>query len=105
MSLQIYEEEASRCSCFGDSRTSPPDFDLKQWYTDLYSEQIAGYYDDEIKTMFVVQDTGFGGYEKLTYAHEYTHVLQDQVYGFDDILDMSEEACQADSENVPPSRP
>ncbi len=76
----------------------PPDFDLKQWYTDLYSEQIAGYYDDEIKTMFVVQDTGFGGYEKLTYAHEYTHVLQDQVYGFDDILDMSEEACQADSE-------
>ena len=41
---------------------------------------------------------GFGGYEKLTYAHEYTHVLQDQVYGFDDKLDMSEEACQADSE-------
>ncbi len=76
----------------------PPDFELKQWYTDLYSEQIAGYYDDEIKTMFVVQDTGFGGYEKLTYAHEYTHVLQDQVYGFDDQLDMSEEACQADSE-------
>jgi len=76
----------------------PPDFDLKQWYTDLYSEQIAGYYDDEIKTMFVVQETGFGGYEKLTYAHEYTHVLQDQVYGFDDQLDMSEEACQADSE-------
>ena len=37
----------------------PPDFDLKQWYTDLYSEQIAGYYDDEIKTMFVVQETGF----------------------------------------------
>lgn len=76
----------------------PPEFDLKQWYTDLYSEQIAGYYDDEIKTMFVVQDTGFGGSEKLTYAHEYTHVLQDQVYGFDDYLDMSEEACQADSE-------
>lgn len=76
----------------------PQDFDLKQFYTDLYSEQIAGYYDDEIKTMFVVEGMGFGGAEKTTYAHEYTHVLQDQVYGFDDTLDMSEEACQVDSE-------
>ena len=76
----------------------PPGFDLKQWYTDLYSEQIAGFYDDEVKTMYVVQGEGFGGPEKTTYAHEYTHVLQDQIYGFDDQLDMSEEACQADSE-------
>ena len=76
----------------------PPGFDLKQWYTDLYGEQIAGFYDDEVKTMYVVQGEGFGGSEKTTYAHEYTHVLQDQVYGFDDQLDMSEEACQEDSE-------
>ncbi len=76
----------------------PTGFNLKQLYTDLYSEQIAGFYDDEVKTMYVVQGTGFGGSEKLTYAHEFTHVLQDQVYGFDDKLDMSEEACQADSE-------
>ena len=76
----------------------PPAFNLKQWYTDLYSEQIAGFYDDEVKTMYVVQGEGFGGSEKTTYAHEYTHVLQDQVYGFEGRLDMSEEACQADSE-------
>ena len=76
----------------------PSGFNLKQLYTDLYSEQIAGFYDDEIKTMYVVQGSGFGGSEKLTYAHEFTHVLQDQVYGFDDQLDMSEETCQADSE-------
>jgi hypothetical protein len=76
----------------------PQDFDLKQLYTDLYSEQIAGFYDDEVKTMYVVQGSGFGGSEKLTYAHEFTHVLQDQVWGFDDGLDMSEEACEADSE-------
>ena len=92
------EEAQQDALVFATLGLMPPDFDLKQWYTDLYSEQIAGYYDDEIKTMFVVQETGFGGYEKLTYAHEYTHVLQDQVYGFDDKLDMSEEACQADSE-------
>ncbi|MCB2209478.1 hypothetical protein KQH62_01175 [bacterium] len=76
----------------------PPDFNLKELYTDLYSEQIAGFYDDEVKTMYVVQGTGFGGSEKLTYAHEFTHVLQDQVWGFEDGLDMSEEACEADSE-------
>jgi hypothetical protein len=76
----------------------PAGFDLKQFYTELYSEQIAGFYDDEIKTMYVVQGVGFGGSEKLTYAHEFTHVLQDQVYGFDDRLDMSEESCQTDSE-------
>lgn len=76
----------------------PPGFDLKQWYTDLYGEQIAGFYDDDVKTMYVVQGEGFGGSEKTTYAHEYTHVLQDQVYGFDDVLDMSEEACTEDSE-------
>ncbi len=75
----------------------PVGFDLKQLYTDLYSEQIAGFYDDEIKTMYVVQGSGFGGSEKLTYAHEFTHVLQDQVYGFDDKLEMSEESCKADS--------
>ncbi len=76
----------------------PQDFNLKQLYTELYSEQIAGFYDDEVKTMYVVQGTGFGGSEKLTYAHEFTHVLQDQTWGFDDGLDMSEEACEADSE-------
>lgn len=76
----------------------PQDFNLKQLYTELYSEQIAGFYDDEVKTMYVVQGTEFGGSEKLTYAHEFTHVLQDQVWGFDNGLDMSEEACEADSE-------
>lgn len=76
----------------------PPDFNLKKLYTDLYSEQIAGFYDDEVQTMYVVQGTGFGGSEKLTYAHEFTHVLQDQVWGLEDGLGMNEDACEADSE-------
>ncbi len=76
----------------------PEGFELKQFYNDLYSEQIAGFYDSEKKEMYVVQGTGFGGYEKITYAHEYTHVLQDQVYGLEEGLGLDEESCEEDSE-------
>ncbi len=76
----------------------PEGFELKQFYNDLYSEQIAGFYDSEEKEMYVVQGTGFGGYEKMTYAHEYTHVLQDQIYGLEEGLGLDEESCEADSE-------
>jgi hypothetical protein len=74
------------------------DFDLLTFYEDLYSEQIAGYYDDETKEMYVVSGTGFGGPEKMTYAHEFTHILQDQNYDFQNGLDMGDEACEQDSE-------
>jgi hypothetical protein len=76
----------------------PNDFSLKQFYQDLYSEQIAGFYDDDIKAMYVVQGAGFGGAEKITYAHEYTHVLQDQIYDLSDGLGYNDDACEADSE-------
>lgn len=76
----------------------PAGFDLKGFYLDLYSEQIAGFYDSEIQQVYVVQGEKFGGSEKLTYSHEFTHVLQDQVYDLDDGLGMNEEACEADTE-------
>ena len=76
----------------------PDDFDLKTFYNELYSEQIAGFYDDEEKAMYVVQEAGFGGYEKMTYAHEYTHFLQDQRYDLENGLMLNDEACEADSE-------
>ena len=46
------------------------DFNLLTFYEDLYNEQIAGYYDDETKEMYVVSGSSFGGPEKMTYAHE-----------------------------------
>ncbi len=76
----------------------PDDFDLKTFYNELYSEQIAGFYDDEEKAMYVVQGTGFGGSEKMTYAHEYTHFLQDQHYDLENGLMLNDDACEADSE-------
>jgi hypothetical protein len=75
-----------------------PEFDLFNFYLDLYSEQIAGFYDDEVKKMFVVQESEFRGMERLTYAHEYVHALQDQIWGFEDGLDYTDESCELDSE-------
>ena len=76
----------------------PDEFNLKSFYQDLYSEQIAGFYDDEIEEIYVVQGETFGGNEKLTYAHEFTHVLQDQAYDLSDGLGLNEESCEEDSE-------
>jgi len=74
------------------------DFDLYNFYLDLLSEQVAGYYDDESKEMVVIQGQEFDGPERLTYAHEFTHVLQDQHFGLRDGLGIDEETCLADSE-------
>jgi hypothetical protein len=75
-----------------------PDFDLLSFYHDLYTEQIAGFYDDELKEMYVVQGEGFKGPERLTYAHEFDHALQDQTYDLRNGLGFNDEACEEDSE-------
>lgn len=75
-----------------------PGFDMFTFYQDLLSEQIAGQYDQNSKEMDVVQSTGFGGTERLTYAHEYTHALQDQNYDIENGLNYSSEACEENSE-------
>lgn len=87
--------EARVLSAFG---LLEADFDLFNFYIDLFTEQIAGYYDHETKAMFVVKDTGFNAMERLTYAHEYTHFLQDQAYDIRDGLELNEEKCYEHSE-------
>ncbi len=76
----------------------PENYDLIGLYRDLYSEQIAGFYESDEQKIYVVQGISFGGSEKLTYAHEFTHVLQDQVFNFDEGLKYNEDACSEDSE-------
>ncbi len=76
----------------------PEDFDILNFYKQLYTEQIAGYYDNETKSMYVVADQGFGGMERSTYAHEFTHALQDARYDFKAGLGYSDEACEKNSE-------
>jgi hypothetical protein len=74
------------------------DFDLYNFYLDIYSEQIAGFYDHDIKAMYVIQGGGFRGPQRLTYAHEFVHALQDQHYDLREGLNYSDEACEDDSE-------
>ena len=98
--LEEYSEEeaqvdATVLAAFG---LLEPGFKLHNFYLDLYSEQIAGYYDDETEDMYVVQGEGFLGPERLTYAHEYTHALQDQNYDIENGLGYSESACEGESE-------
>ena len=62
-------------------------------YQDLYAEQIAGYYDNEEKAMYVIRGGDFGPTEKMTYAHEYTHALQDQVFNIKNGLHYGDEEC------------
>jgi len=75
-----------------------PNFDLYNFYLDLYTEQIAGYYDIEKDEMYVVLDEGFAGPQRSTYAHEYTHVLQDQAHDVRENLNYTEDYCKTDSE-------
>ncbi len=74
------------------------DYNLYDLFVELYSEQIAGFYDDETKEMVVVQGEAFAGPERMTYAHEYTHALQDAQYDLNDGLKLQDENCELDSE-------
>jgi hypothetical protein len=47
----------------------------------LLTGQVIGYYDDQSKRMVVVSDAGLTPAAKITYAHEYTHALQDASFG------------------------
>ncbi|CAN5849234.1 hypothetical protein BH20CHL2_BH20CHL2_12960 [soil metagenome] len=64
-----------------------PEVDLGQLIVELYTEQVAGYYDPESSEMVVVQDgplgDSFTASEHVTYAHEVVHALQDQHFDLD----------------------
>lgn len=49
-------------------------------------------------TITSLTDNIFGGTERLTYAHEYTHALQDQNYDIENGLEYNDESCEEDSE-------
>jgi hypothetical protein len=68
----------------------PEDFDLRGVLLDLYSSQVIGFYDDEARTLYVITDAAAGDFDllgRLTFAHEYTHGLQDEHYGLEALVD------------------
>ncbi|NNC40902.1 MAG: hypothetical protein HKN95_09450 [Acidimicrobiia bacterium] len=59
--------------------------DLAGLYTDLYSEQVSGFYDSETGEMVVpIGGEELSQLQKLTLVHELTHALTDQYFGFGD---------------------
>ena len=73
-----------------------PDVSLAQVYLELQGSQVIGYYDPKVKELFIVSRDGvLGAIEELTYAHEFTHELQDRHFdlnslGLDTIKDNSD---------------
>jgi hypothetical protein len=58
-----------------------PDQDVAALQLQLLGDVVLGFYDDEEKRMVVVTDQGLDPLAKVTYAHEYTHALQDAAFG------------------------
>ncbi len=62
-----------------------PDQDVAELQLELIGDSVLGFYDDDAKRMVVVSDAGLDAQAKMTYAHEYTHALQDATYGLDSL--------------------
>ena len=59
----------------------PEDASLSKLYIDLLGSQVAGLYNPDDKSLYVVSRSGgLGPAEKTTFAHEFTHALQDQNF-------------------------
>ena len=59
---------------------------LRAIMLDFQAGQVAGYYSPDRDELYVVSRSGnLGAAELVTYAHEYTHQLQDQAIGLDDL--------------------
>jgi len=63
----------------------PPGSSIRQLTLDLQEGQVAGYYSPDRDQLFVVRRSGddLGAIERVTYAHEFTHQLQDQHFDLD----------------------
>lgn len=61
--------------------------DLGQAYTDLYAEQVGGYYDSDTGEMVVMGGSDLSPLTKSIVIHELIHALTDQHYGFAGLSD------------------
>ncbi len=74
------------------------DQSLETLYLDLIDSQVAGFYRPDEKTLYVVSRSGaINGADKVTFAHEYDHALQDANFpgvfaAQKDLLDQSDQA-------------
>ena len=62
-----------------------PEQDVAELQLQLIGDQVLGFYDDTEQRMVVVSDVGLDTEAKITYAHEYTHALQDAAFDLDSL--------------------
>ena len=60
-----------------------PDQDFAELQQQLLTSQVLGFYDDQRQRMVIVSDAGLNALARISYAHEYTHALQDAAFGID----------------------
>jgi hypothetical protein len=73
-----------------------PGEDLLALYLDLYSEGVLGFYDSEADALYIVERDGtFSALDVMTYAHEYTHTLQQQHFDIHSLRDAAETSLDA----------
>lgn len=60
--------------------------DLYTILLEYHSEGILGFYDDELETFCIISDVEeLGPSQKVTFAHEYAHFLQDQHFDLESL--------------------
>lgn len=69
-----------------------PDQDLETILTDLYSEELAGFYDPEEEAFYLIETEAQSTSDELTIAHEYVHALQDQSFGLEDLQGQAQDS-------------
>jgi hypothetical protein len=64
-----------------------PDVDLYALELDFRTGVVLGQYDPETKQLYVISGAAsFGPLERVTFAHEFTHALQDQHYNIRNLM-------------------
>lgn len=76
----------------------PPTFELRDFYQDMYAEQLLGFYDLEKNEMVLIQGVEFDALGRMIFAHEYVHAMKDRAVDIDGRLGLNNESCaqQAD---------
>jgi len=78
-------------AAYGLLRMLPDSLDLRALLLDLYAEQVAGYYDPEVRTLYAVRGTD-PMQVRLIFAHELVHALQHQYLPLDSLMSVGDDA-------------
>jgi hypothetical protein len=75
------DEIAQRQALYAVLGIMDKDASLHDLLLSLYQEQVIGLFDSEDKRLYIVSDTDeIGALDEVTYAHEFTHGLQQQHF-------------------------